>query len=581
MASADVYGAVQEFLAKVFGDPAVAAQVASDPQGALAAYGITDFEGLDFRAAVGETYGDYELPYGNKQALQEYATGGQEVAYPQVKPPPAYSGGYQAPGDAVAHVQYATYAAYENDPQVTQEIVNTQQLLFFDNSSVDNSVSIDNSTVVDNTTDVDVDVAGDFNGEVDVDVENTTAVGEGAVANTGDGNQIATDGGEIVDVTGNEGPVLLDSQIDGDGNVLGDNQGIVVGGDVEEGAVLADGDIDGQVNTGQVQGVQGSGQAQVQTGDGVQTGGDVSDSVLGEGNNVAEVDVDTSGGDAEAEADAEGGPAGIGPVSGGQGGDVNGININFGDGSPTNVNNNDSELANNAIAGNGDAENSAELNENPFQTAEAPEITPIGSGTQPAGPAAEEAAALDRQELLDRLLGDREARGPREVENIRDTLPEPPQAGLPQPPQEEPAQPAPPQDEVPAQPEPPQVGLPEIPEPPQVRLPEQPAPENPSVPDRRQELLDKLRGEREAQGPREVETLRDRVVGGDERLEEIARQRVESFESSGLETAETPEAVELPEPEQFAPEPQAEFLPPEEEFQPQPDPAGGDEVVPV
>src|SRR5690606_23984985 len=158
MASVEVYDALREFLAKVFGDPAVAAQVASDPQGALAAYGIADFEGLDFRAAVGVTYGGYELPYGNKDALGQYASGGQEVAYPQVKLPPSYQGGYQAPVDAVAHVQYATYAAYEHDPQITQEIVNTQQLLFFDNSSVDNSVSIDNSTVVDNSTTVQVEV---------------------------------------------------------------------------------------------------------------------------------------------------------------------------------------------------------------------------------------------------------------------------------------------------------------------------------------------------------------------------------------------------------------------------------------
>lgn len=235
----DVYAALKQLIESILGDRDQAAQFAGDPQGTLAAQGITDgdLSQVDVRQLVGECASGADLPDGPRQLLQSYSSGGGAPASYPVKPPPA-GGGAQSPEQVVQHLNYVTYATYEGDEYVTQQLINYEEY--------DYSTNIDNS--------VDVDVDGDVHGDIDLETTNVNATGDGAVA-----------AGEDVEnaVTGDDS-VLVD----------GDNSGLINTGD---GAVQADGDIDAPVNTGEFTGIQND-------------DGTVENAVVGDDNQVAQVD---------------------------------------------------------------------------------------------------------------------------------------------------------------------------------------------------------------------------------------------------------------------------------------------------
>lgn len=215
MPQVDVYEAFKELIGRLMsGDEEVAELAASDPEGLLAAYGVTDGDlaEVDFRQAVAESYDQYELPEGGRQALQSYVAGEPPPAHYEVKEPPAYTGGHQSAEQAAQHLQYVTYASYEGHEHVTQEIVNKQLTI----DSSDNR-----SFTVDNDTDVAFDVAGDLDGAV-----------------IGDGNQAAnldieTGGGD----GGDGGPLNLNFG-------AGDLATTEVDGGVSDAAVATGGDAD-------------------------------------------------------------------------------------------------------------------------------------------------------------------------------------------------------------------------------------------------------------------------------------------------------------------------------------------------
>ena len=213
----DVYAQLKELIEGIFGNRDTALQFAGDPNGTLAAQGITDgdLSQVDMRQLVSECAAGADLPEGSRQALQSYTSGGSAPSYQVASPPPA--GAPQGTHEVVQHLNYVTYATYEGDEQITQQLINYE--------SYDYSTNIDNS--------VEVEVDGDVHGDLDVETTNVNATGDGAVA-----------GGEYVEnaATGDQAQVID-----------GDNYGQANTGD---GAVQAFGDIEAPVNTGQFTGVQ-------------------------------------------------------------------------------------------------------------------------------------------------------------------------------------------------------------------------------------------------------------------------------------------------------------------------------------
>lgn len=220
----DAFEALKELVEKLLGgDRVLAAQYAEDPDGVLAAQGVTggDLGEVDLYQLVGECAG--------KAGVQVPGYGGTPAGqYPVSSPPPPHPGPPSTP-EVVQHLNYVTYATFEGDEHITQQLINYQ----------------DYSTNIDNSTHVDVD--GDFHGDVDID--NVNAVGEGAQAA---GENLAADGGQVIDGD-NFGVALANS---GEGAVQ--NTGLIEGPvSTGDGNVQAGGNIDGAVNTGQFTGIQG------------------------------------------------------------------------------------------------------------------------------------------------------------------------------------------------------------------------------------------------------------------------------------------------------------------------------------
>lgn len=271
--------AIQSLVSKIFGGGAegqqAALQYSEDPEGTLAEQGITDADlsGLDMRQLVADCAAGADLPPSTQQALQSYTSGGGS-SYPVATPPAAS----HTASEVVQHLNYVTYATYEGDEQITQQLINYE----------DNSTNIDNS--------VDVDVDGDVDGdlEIDLDTTNVNATGDGAVAAGDDAEGVATGDGAVA-----AGDDIEDSLV---------NTG--------DGAVLADGDIEAPVNTGTFTGVQTEGDVEnVVVGDDNQTvQGEVEADVINFGggseiNNFDNADIDDSaisvGGDATNVSDNE------------------------------------------------------------------------------------------------------------------------------------------------------------------------------------------------------------------------------------------------------------------------------------
>jgi hypothetical protein len=205
----DVYASLKELIASLFGSHDAALQWAQDPDGTLAAQGISDgdLSQVDLYQLVDQCAAEAGLPDSTRQALQSYNGGGGGSA--------SSAATQQSTQEVVQHLNYVTYQTYEGDEQITQQLINYQ----------DYSTNIDNS--------VDVEVDGDVHGDLDVETTNVNATGDGAVAAGDDVENAATgDGSQIID---------------------GDNYGNANTGD---GAVQAYGDIEAPVNTGEFTGVQ-------------------------------------------------------------------------------------------------------------------------------------------------------------------------------------------------------------------------------------------------------------------------------------------------------------------------------------
>lgn len=302
--------AIQALVNKIFsGDQQAALQYAEDPDGTLAEQGISDADlsGLDMRQLVADCAEGHDLPYSTQQAMQSYTSGGGGPSYP-VSAPPATS---HTASEVVQHLNYVTYATYEGDEQITQQLISYE----------DYSTNIDNS--------VDVEVDGDVEGDFDLETNNVSATGDGAVAAGEDAEGVATGDGAVA--AGED----VENAATGDGSQIidGDNLGQANTGD---GAVQSGGDIEAPVNTGDF--------------DGVQADGDVENSVVGDDNQTAQVSGD---------ADNSTFNFGDGDVTNFGEADIDDSAVSVGGGEATNVSDNELEEGS-AISTGGDAEGSFE-----------------------------------------------------------------------------------------------------------------------------------------------------------------------------------------------------------------------------
>lgn len=233
----DVYQSLKDLIDSILSDPEVAQKYAEDPYGTLAEQGITDgdLSQVDVQQLVGECAAEADLPPSTQQALQSYSEGAPPPAgSPVSPPPPAPNPGAQ---EIVQHLNYVTYATYEGDEHITQQLINQE--------------NYDYSTHIDNSVDVEVD--GDVHGDLDVETTNVNATGDGAVAAGDDVENAATgDGSQIID---------------------GDNHGQANTGD---GAVQVGRDLEAPVNTGENSGILAD--------------GDANNNVIGDDNQTANVE---------------------------------------------------------------------------------------------------------------------------------------------------------------------------------------------------------------------------------------------------------------------------------------------------
>ena len=186
--SVNVTDMFKDFIRTLLNDRETAAQFAGDPDGVMAAQGVTehDLSRVDVPGAVREVCADPSTAQGTRQALQSYSNGSAG---------PAQSHGPQTMEQVVQHLNYVTYATYEGDEYVTQNIDLT--------NIVDNSVDTGTNTgiVADDVT-ADKGVINFGNGDVtnvpDADIlDSAVSFGDGDAANAShntldDGSAIAS-----------------------------------------------------------------------------------------------------------------------------------------------------------------------------------------------------------------------------------------------------------------------------------------------------------------------------------------------------------------------------------------------------
>lgn len=229
----DVAQAIKDLIQRILGDRDTALQYVEDPEGTLAAQGITDgdLSNLDMFQLVSDTCG-------NVPGLQNYGPsystssggsasgGGGGGSY---QPPPAAATGSSV-DQVMQHLNYVTYVAYEGDETIT--------------------TIIDESTHIDQSQNVNVDVEGDLRGDITVDSHDTN-----------------------VNATGDESAAALGSAVSGDQSAASVH-GPAVSGDEN---LVNTGTNFGQQNTGDnaAQGVALGGNVNQNTGEftGIQTGG--------------------------------------------------------------------------------------------------------------------------------------------------------------------------------------------------------------------------------------------------------------------------------------------------------------------
>ncbi len=239
----DVAALVKQVIENILGNHDAALQYAEDPQGTLAAQGITDHDlsGVDVPKLTGDVCGSLDLPSDTKTALQSYASGGSSS-----------SGGYSAPSSSYApsssvdqvmqHLNYVTYVAYSDDHSITD-------------------ILTDNSTNIDQHQDIDLS-GSDIDGDITVDQHDANALGDGSAAGS-------TEHGNVVGATGGGAQAVGD---DNEGQMVSGTGNVTAGGEL---------DNDGALNTG--------------TFTGVQSGDDTTNAVIGDHDTVANVDGENDG----------------------------------------------------------------------------------------------------------------------------------------------------------------------------------------------------------------------------------------------------------------------------------------------
>jgi hypothetical protein len=301
----DVYTELKLLLTQLFTSHDAAVEYTESPVDTLVAEGITDSPELaqvDLNALVAETASEVGVSAETQQALANPSAGSPFG--------PPVSDGPLTLEHAVQHLNYVTYATYQGDEEIFQNISN-QEFSFVN----------DQSTNIEDFISAGGDVA--------------VAEGDGAVAAGGDAEDVITgDDNQLVDGDGNavaggdqegvavgENAVAAGENLVAEGGVLveGANSGQINTGDgevaqagddlnqLDEGSVLVDGDA-GAINTGE--GILAGGDAVQAGGDAVQTGGG-DFNVLGEGAVQAGEDANAVTGDGNtanqiADSDLEG-----------------------------------------------------------------------------------------------------------------------------------------------------------------------------------------------------------------------------------------------------------------------------------
>jgi hypothetical protein len=195
-----------EFLLNLLRDPSAQEAFQDDPQGYLADCGIDHLSAADLHDALVLLQDNQEASYD-----RDYNTGGNSITVHTPPPPPV---------DADDHEDAVHYL----------------------NNYITNNYVYDNDTNIDNSLNQTIDThGGDF--DQDIDVDNTTALGDGAVAVGGD-----VEDSQIVSGDGN---VVGDGNVTGDNNIVGDDNEAVYGDDNT--ASFGDGDatstsVGGDVN---------------------------------------------------------------------------------------------------------------------------------------------------------------------------------------------------------------------------------------------------------------------------------------------------------------------------------------------
>jgi len=228
----DVAQAIKDLIQRILGDRDTALQYAEDPEGTLAAQGITDgdLSGVDMFQLVGETCGS--VP-GLQNYGPSYSSGGGGSGGGATHAPPPSATGHSVE-QVMQHLNYVTYVAYEGDETITN--------------------IIDQSTNIDQSQNVDVDVAGNLHGDISVDSNDTNvnATGEGAAAAAG-GSAVSGDGS----AASQSGPAFVgDDNLVNTGVNLGQQQ---TGDNSNQGLALGGGDV--VQNSGEFTGQQTGGNA--------------------------------------------------------------------------------------------------------------------------------------------------------------------------------------------------------------------------------------------------------------------------------------------------------------------------------
>ena len=198
-------------------------------------------------------------------AIQTYVSGGGGGGGGGYSAPPPPAHGPAPVEHVVQQLQYVNYVTHEGDTTIQQ-------------------------TIIDQSTSVNV--GDNFTGNIDFEVDNAAATGDGSVAGgEGDVNAATGEGSQVIDdstVGQNQNNSDGSVQVGGDNEapvVLGPNSGVITDGDIDA-PVLVGSTNTGTINDGTIDGPVLSNS----TNTGVVADGNVQDTVVGNENQTANVD---------------------------------------------------------------------------------------------------------------------------------------------------------------------------------------------------------------------------------------------------------------------------------------------------